>query len=71
MLTRIGTLTALLGSLPLAAQSSEALERMLEQKLESRFLEKAEWVTDWDEARSRAAQEGKVIFAYFTRSYAP
>jgi hypothetical protein len=31
---------------------------------------KAPWQTDFDAAREQGKQEGKLLFAYFTRSYA-
>ena len=72
VLIAAGTLTALgLGS-PLPAQASADQEKMIEnraKKLESRFLQKANWILDYDEARKVAKQEGKLIFTYFTRSY--
>jgi hypothetical protein len=40
-------------------------------KLESPFLENALWHTDYDDAREDAAESGKPIFAYFSRSYEP
>ena len=33
------------------------------------FVAKGGWILDWDEASRRAREEGKPIFAYFTRSY--
>ena len=74
VLIAAGTLTALgLGS-ALPAQASSDQEKMIEnreEKLESRFLQKANWILDYDEARAIAKQEGKLIFTYFSRSYAP
>jgi hypothetical protein len=73
VLIAAGTLAALgLGS-ALPAQASADQEKMIknrEEKLESRFLQKANWILDYDEARKVAKQEGKLIFTYFTRSYA-
>ncbi|HEX9793154.1 MAG TPA: hypothetical protein VGC54_04145 [Planctomycetota bacterium] len=39
-------------------------------KLAKDFIPFGGWVTDYDQARARAKQEGKVLFVYFTRSYA-
>lgn len=39
-------------------------------KLAKPVFQKAPWVFDYDKAREQAKKEGKVIFAYFTRSYA-
>ncbi|MDA1259263.1 MAG: hypothetical protein O3A20_01430 [Planctomycetota bacterium] len=41
----------------------------LETKVQKEFVAFGGWITDYDEARARAAKEGKLIFAYFTRSY--
>lgn len=47
------------------------LAKKRDQKLASPFLKKAAWFTDYDKAREAAQESGKIIFAYFTRSYAP
>ena len=47
---------------------------MLHRKTEllaEAWLQKANWVMSYPEARAKAKQSGKMIFAYFTRSYAP
>ena len=54
-----------------AAQDAAELERRYQHKLEARFLERVEWVTDLELAKQRAQAEDRLIFAYFTRSYAP
>ncbi|MDJ0975740.1 MAG: hypothetical protein QNJ98_14865 [Planctomycetota bacterium] len=41
-----------------------------EEKIAKPFVAHGAWVLDYDEARERAAKEQKLIFAYFTRSYA-
>jgi hypothetical protein len=66
-LVRAGLVLALL-SVPTFAQDFEA---NLEKKMAKEFLKNAAWETDYDKARERAAADGKLIFAYFTRSYAP
>jgi hypothetical protein len=53
------------------AQDQAELAAKRDKKLESEFLKLADWITDFDEARAVAAETGKPIFAYFTRSYAP
>ncbi len=63
--------TALAVALLAALASARSLEERLQKKLESPFLKNAPWVLDYDQARAKAKAEGKVIFAYFTRSYAP
>ena len=64
---RAGLLLALL-SAPAFAQTSE---EKLAAKMAKPFIANAAWETDYDKARERAAADGKLIFAYFTRSYAP
>lgn len=54
-----------------AAAAQQSLEEKRDQKLKSPFLSKAAWITDYDRAREESRKTGKVIFAYFTRSYAP
>jgi rhomboid protease GluP len=51
-----------------AAQSMEA---RLEKKLARGFVKNAPWEQDYEAALKRSADSGKLIFAYFTRSYAP
>lgn len=47
------------------------LEAKLEKKLAKPFVANGGWETDYDKAREAAKASGKVIFAYFTRSYSP
>lgn len=56
---------------PAAAQDQEQMQKNLEKKLAKSFVENGSWVLDYDEAKKIAKEEGKIIFAYFTRSYAP
>ncbi|MBI3270290.1 MAG: hypothetical protein HYZ53_14870 [Planctomycetes bacterium] len=70
---RAGT-GALVGALLLtlsATSWAQSMEEKRDHKLQSEFLKKAAWFTDYDKARAEAKKTGKVIFAYFTRSYAP
>ncbi|MCI0342955.1 MAG: hypothetical protein L0216_17740 [Planctomycetales bacterium] len=53
------------------AKSPEELKRLHEAKLAEPFVGKAPWVTDYNQARDTAKAGNKLIFAYFTRSYAP
>ncbi len=76
-LCRITTLLALFGLLSggalwaqKQAPSQKELEEKRDQKLAKGFLKKARWITDYDKARAQAQKSGKLIFAYFTRSYA-
>ena len=54
-----------------AQQEQAALRKKLESKLSEKWVSIQNWTTDYNLARQRAAQSGKLIFAYFTRSYAP
>lgn len=54
-----------------AAAAAQGLEANLEKKLAKPFFENAAWITDFAEAKRKAKELGKPIFAYFTRSYAP
>lgn len=40
------------------------------EKFAKPVFEKANWLFDYDEARAEAERSGKLLFAYFTRSYA-
>jgi len=54
-----------------APPTTEQLVQRYEEALKDPFIAKGNWVLDYDEARARAKREGKLIFAYFSRSYAP
>lgn len=54
-----------------AAAHAESLEEKLEAKLKKPFAANAAWVLEFAEAKKQAAEKGRVIFAYFSRSYAP
>lgn len=66
------TLTlALVGGLGLAAPAAaQDLVAKKQAKLEKPFLKNAKWFTDYDKARAAAKKSKKVIFTYFTRTYA-
>jgi hypothetical protein len=49
----------------------EGQEAKLRSKLTQPFVENVDWVRDYREALDRARHEGKLVFAYFTRSYYP
>lgn len=51
-------------------KSQEALIKQREEKLAKEVFKKAPWMFDYDKARETAKKEGKLIFTYFTRSYA-
>jgi hypothetical protein len=54
-----------------ARQSQEAFQEKYEKKLSKDFIEFGGWMTDYDAARARAKEEGKLMFVYFSRSYSP
>jgi hypothetical protein len=55
---------------PPAPPSQDELKKRYEDKLTKPFLAAATWTTDYDKARATAKEEGKLLFGYFTRSYA-
>jgi hypothetical protein len=64
-------IAALLASLlPAQEKSQEDLTKLRAEKLAKDVFKKAAWVADYDKAREQAKRENKLIFAYFTRSYA-
>ncbi len=69
------TLAAIAGLLlapPVLAQQDAAdLVAKKEAKLAKPFVKFGGWIADYDAARAKAKEEGKVLFVYFTRSYAP
>ncbi|MBL8724049.1 MAG: hypothetical protein JNK49_08380 [Planctomycetes bacterium] len=50
--------------------SQAELVELRTKKLAKPVFQKAPWVMDYDQARQQAKQEGKLLFTYFTRSYA-
>lgn len=53
-----------------APKTPEELTKLRAEKLAKPVFQKAAWIADYDEARAQAKKDGKLIFAYFTRSYA-
>ena len=51
-------------------QGEESKEQLRDKKLQEEFFKKATWFTDYDKVRAEAKKSDKIIFAYFTRSYA-
>ena len=47
------------------------LKSRLEKELSAAWIKNADWVMDFDAAKAKSKASGKLIFAYFTRSYAP
>jgi len=70
-LVRVTAATLALAFALSSTASAQSAEDKLAQKLTKDFVKNAAWVTDYEEARTRAKAENKLIFAYFTRSYAP
>jgi len=62
---------ALAAAASVAAAQEPEMQAKLEEKLAKEFVSKAAWELDFDKARAKAKETGKLIFAYFTRSYAP
>ena len=65
-----------LSALPAAAQdrpgpTAEDLKARRDAKLAEDWLTKAPWILSFEKAKAVAAETGKPIFAYFTRSYQP
>lgn len=47
------------------------LKAKLEKKVKAKFVETGGWLLDYQEARRQAEKQGKAIFVYFTRTFAP
>jgi hypothetical protein len=54
---------------PAAAQNVDDLRNKYEEKIAEDWFTSTGWSDDYDLVRERAVESGKVIFAYFTRSY--
>ena len=59
----------------LAAQGPDSkqpeLKRKLTEKLAGKWIKNADWRTDFADAKIKSKTSDKLIFGYFTRSYAP
>ena len=55
----------------LTTATTQDYEQKKANKLMAPFLSRAPWIIDYKEALEKSEKEGKPIFAYFTRSYAP
>lgn len=53
------------------AAAQDGLQAKLDEKLKKDFVKKIPWVHDYDQALKMSKEQGKPIFGYFTRSYAP
>lgn len=49
----------------------QRLIKQRDEKLEKAFLKNGDWVTDYDAALKKASDTDRLVFGYFTRSYAP
>lgn len=58
-------------ALPGTVRAQGDLKAKYEEKLSHEFIPHGGWITDYDQARERAREQGKVLFVYFSRSYAP
>lgn len=63
--------TVFLLSMLAAAARADTLEDNLAEKLKKPFATNVSWVLRLEDAKKLASEKGKVIFAYFSRSYAP
>ena len=54
-----------------AVAGAQSNEEKYKKKLEKEFVSKVEWVTSLEKAQEAAVAQNKLIFGYFTRSYAP
>ncbi len=70
MLGLVGLLLSLWTSFAGSDLPSGDLVQMRNKKLQEPFLKKADWITDYDKALGESKQSGKLILAFFTRSYA-
>ncbi|PIE24587.1 MAG: hypothetical protein CSA62_01800 [Planctomycetota bacterium] len=69
---RIQRKAALISRMPTGkAPTQEEYKAKLASKLQEPWLKKASWVLDFEAAKQLAQEKKKLIFAYFTRSYAP
>lgn len=63
-------LAALGGDLRAQRPDQEELKARKAAKLGEPWLQNADWILDYEEAKAKSAETGKPIFAYFTRSFA-
>ncbi len=64
------TAAALIPTLSAQRSQPEMIERRV-KKLAKPFVTSAPWMLDYDKARATAKEQDKILFTYFTRSYAP
>ena len=66
----VAVISLALASHVLAQKSQEQLARLRDEKMAQAVFQQADWTFDYDKARALAKSSDKLIFAYFTRSYA-
>lgn len=66
-----GTLALLAICVFAGLASAQSNEEKYKKKLTKEFVSKVEWVQTLEEAKKQAAEQNKLIFGYFTRSYSP
>lgn len=69
---RVGALALLLCAAPALAQGGNEADLRAKRaaKVAEAWFTSNPWTDDYDVARQRSKETGKVIFGYFTRSYA-
>jgi len=67
----LGLLTFCLAASPLAAQEGDDLQGKYDAKVNESWVAQGGWILDYDKALAQAKNEGKYVFAYFSRSYSP
>jgi len=68
---RLALLTLPLALLVEGTRAQDTNEQKYQKKINQEWFTKGGWTDDYASARARSKKEGKVILAYFTRSYAP
>lgn len=66
-----GILLAAAASPAAAQEPQESLKAKYEKKVGEGWFKDGGWTPDYDKAREQAKAGGKLIVAYFTRSYSP
>ena len=61
----------LAAGVPAQEPAQESLVDQYQHKIERPFVTVGGWLVDYEAALARARDEGKVVFVYYTRSYAP
>lgn len=62
---------ALVAPVACAQSSQEDYKAAYEAKLSEDWFVNGGWTADYDAARAKAKEEGKLILAYFSRTYSP